>query len=102
MEPNSMTSWMRAIRPVGCVLAGIVAVFGGVHAGDPVDAQSPARVDFARDVEPILRESCTGCHGPEQQLGGFRLDQRTAARGINRIRPGSSATSRVYLRISGS
>jgi ankyrin repeat protein len=74
---------------------------GGVRASVSADAQIRARVDFARDVEPILRESCVGCHGPEQQLGGFRLDQRTIARGINRIRPGSSATSRVYLRISG-
>jgi ankyrin repeat protein len=64
------------------------------------------KVDFARDVQPILRQQCVGCHGPTQQQNGFRLDQRRAAMrgstvspGI--IRPGNSAASLFYLRISG-
>ncbi|HEX3872112.1 MAG TPA: PSD1 and planctomycete cytochrome C domain-containing protein [Pirellulales bacterium] len=34
------------------------------------------RVDFARDVYPILKRSCFECHGPEKQEGGLRLDRR--------------------------
>src|SRR5262249_53697731 len=85
-----------------CILASICTVISVAGTDGFVRAQSQARIDLARDVAPIFRESCLGCHGPEQQLGGFRLDQRRSARGINRIRPGSSATSRIYLRISGS
>src|SRR6476660_10177961 len=69
-------------------------------------AQSPARVDFGRDVQPILRQHCYGCHGPNQQMNGFRLDRRrdamrggTANPGI--IRPGNAAASLLMARITG-
>jgi ankyrin repeat protein/mono/diheme cytochrome c family protein len=70
------------------------------------DAQEPAPpVDFVRDVQPIFRQSCYGCHGPTQRMGGFRLDRRSdAMRGgtIAVIGPGNSAGSRLYLRLIGS
>ncbi|HXG90556.1 MAG TPA: ankyrin repeat domain-containing protein [Vicinamibacterales bacterium] len=62
-------------------------------------------VDFVRDVQPIFRQSCYGCHGPSQQMNGFRLDRRRdALRGgtIAQIGPGNSAGSRLYLRLVGS
>lgn len=40
---------------------------------------SPERVDFSRDVEPILKRSCHACHGDRVQSGGLRLDSRKAA-----------------------
>ncbi len=40
---------------------------------------SGAGVDFARDIQPIFERSCYGCHGPEKQKNGYRLDQRTIA-----------------------
>ncbi len=44
-------------------------------------AFSPATraADFARDVRPILEKSCFGCHGPEKQKNGYRLDVRDIA-----------------------
>ena len=72
-----------------------------------VSAQSPAKVDFARDVQPLLRSKCYGCHGPALQSGGLRLDRRRDSMpnrvGANgaRIVPGSSTTSRLYLRVAG-
>ena len=72
----------------------------------PAFAQEPAPpVDFVRDVQPIFRQSCYGCHGPSQRKGGFRLDRRSdAMRGgtISVIGPGNSAGSRLYLRLVGS
>src|SRR6476620_12183622 len=68
-------------------------------------AQSPAPVDFVRDVQPILRQHCYGCHGPTQQMNGFRLDRRRdAMRGgtLAVIGPGNSAGSRLYQRLIGS
>jgi hypothetical protein len=42
-------------------------------------ARSAAPPDFARDVRPILERSCLGCHGPEKQKSGYRLDVRDVA-----------------------
>jgi len=60
-------------------------------------------VDFARDVRPIFTTNCIGCHGPSQQAGGLRLDQRSSAMapGSRRIVPGGSANSFVYLKLIG-
>ncbi len=72
----------------------------------PTTAQTPATVDFARDVQPLLRANCYSCHGPILQNGGYRLDRRRDSMpnrvGANgaRIVPGNSASSRVYVRIS--
>jgi ankyrin repeat protein len=78
-----------------------IAVAGG-HLS--TRAQSD-RVDFGRDVQPILRQNCIGCHGPTIQQNRFRLDRRAdAMRGgtFAMIGPGNSAGSRLYLRLIGS
>ncbi len=70
----------------------------------PAAAQAPARVDFQRDVQPILRDHCYACHGPEQQMNGFRLDRRDdAMRGGSQsvIGPGNAEGSRLYHRLVG-
>ena len=67
-------------------------------------AQTPGKVDFRRDIQPIFQEKCIGCHGPSQQSAGMRLDRRSSAmeaRGFVRLGPGNSAASLVYLKISG-
>ena len=38
-----------------------------------------AKVDFAKDIQPILQNTCLKCHGPEKQKGKLRLDTREAA-----------------------
>src|SRR5579871_3724732 len=66
--------------------------------------QADSKVDFGRDVLPLIRQNCIACHGPNVQMNNFRLDRRsTAMRGGTRsvIVPGSSASSRLYLRLSG-
>jgi len=83
-------------------IAVCTAAFG-VPFSTP-QAQQPAKVDFGRDVQPILKTSCVGCHGPTQQNSGFRLDRRRdALRGHTTpvIIPGSGETSRLFLRLTG-
>src|SRR5689334_3276373 len=66
-------------------------------------AEAPAKVDFRRDVQPIFKSNCYGCHGPAQQMNNFRLDRRRdAVRGgtIAVIAPGSSQSSHLYLRLT--
>lgn len=66
--------------------------------------QVPAKIDFARDVQPLLKPHCIGCHGPAQQMNGFRLDRRSSAlKGGLRvvIVPGHSSVSRLYIKLQG-
>jgi ankyrin repeat protein len=74
-------------------------VLGHATGGTAAEA-----VDFARDVQPLLRQHCIECHGAEKQQGGFRLDRRSSAHSgaLRRvIAPGSSAGSVLYQRITG-
>ena len=67
-------------------------------------AQVSIKVDFRRDVQPIFKANCYGCHGPSQQMNGFRLDRRSdAMKGgtLAMIGKGNSAGSRLYLRLIG-
>ena len=38
-----------------------------------------ARVDFIRDVKPILELRCVRCHGPDRAMRGLRLDRKERA-----------------------
>jgi ankyrin repeat protein len=67
-----------------------------------VEAQTPDKVDFRRDIRPLFQEKCIGCHGPTQQMGGMRLDRRSSAIGIRSgttIGPGNADGSRLYLKL---
>ena len=66
-------------------------------------AQTPAKVDFARDVLPLLRQNCISCHGPAQQTNGLRLDRKSSVMkfGLRRVVPGNSENSFLYRRLIG-
>jgi ankyrin repeat protein len=67
-------------------------------------APASDKVDFRRDVQPLLKQYCIECHGPSQQMHGFRLDRRRdAMRGgtIVMITRGNSAGSRLYQKLIG-
>lgn len=71
----------------------------------PVCISGAPKVDFKRDVQPIFRANCIGCHGPAMQKNGFRLDRRSAALHggtIPPIGPGNAIGSRLYQRLIGS
>ena len=59
----------------------------------PLLARAAAsKVDFTRDVRPILADKCFACHGPDGQKvkGGLRLDSREGA-----LRPAKSGEAAV-------
>ena len=81
-----------------------VVMLGLLAVSPRLRAQGSAKIDFGRDVQPIFKTYCIGCHGPTQQMNGFRLDRRRdAMRGgtIAVIGPGNSAGSRLYQRLIG-
>ena len=79
------------------------AILSAVLALLPVSpAQEPSangRVDFVRDVQPILKAHCLKCHGPEKPKGQLRLDSRATAikGGVSGkvIVPGNAKESRL-------
>jgi ankyrin repeat protein len=60
-------------------------------------------VDFARDVQPIFRQNCIGCHGPTKQNNGLRVDRRSSMLkpGSRRVVPGNTENSFLYHRVAG-
>ena len=88
-------------------MARAATILGNLSVWSLSAAQAPAKVDFGRDIQPLLREHCVECHGPSQQMRGLRLDRRRDALpnrvGANgaRIVPGDSARSVLFRRLTG-
>lgn len=64
-----------------------------------------SKVDFARDIQPILAENCHKCHGPDNQESGLRLDKKSSAiKGGERGAPiiaGKPSESLLFRAING-
>src|SRR3954454_17970106 len=66
---------------------------------------SPAKIDFERDVQPILAAKCVRCHGPQTAEAGLRLDGRKSAlslleSGNRAIVPGKPTESEIMRRVA--
>ena len=93
-----------SIRSLATLLATIV-----VAASSPVRAAEPpipARIEFNRDVRPILSDTCFHCHGPDKNArqAELRLDIReeavkAAGSGETPIVPGKAEESALVQRV---
>jgi hypothetical protein len=67
--------------------------------------ETPPKVDFAREVHPIIATRCLGCHSAEKRSGGLSLatyaDVIDGGRSGAVVRPGNSANSLIIARITG-
>ena len=74
---------------LGLLFAGDIA--GGVES----------RVDFNRDIRPILSENCLYCHGQDgaKREADLRLDQRAGAIEGEAFVPGDPEASEIIYRI---
>ena len=73
----------------------------------PVLGASAPRLDFNREIRPLLVEHCYPCHGPdlEKRKGGLRLDRPEGATsklssGARAVVPGNPSESRLLQVIS--
>ena len=93
------TAW-RSYRLTLVAVASVPALADGAGQAEP-----PAKIDFARDIQPLFEKHCYECHGPKKQEAGLRLDQRAAALAggdLGRdIVPGKSGESLLVAAIGG-
>ncbi|MBM4005213.1 MAG: DUF1549 domain-containing protein [Planctomycetes bacterium] len=95
---------LRAVLRVAIRLA-MLLVAGTLPAGTG-SAAEPERLQFARDLLPLLSNHCFPCHGPDEKerQAGLRLDQRRSATarldsGKQAIVPGKPELSELVHRI---
>jgi len=92
-------------RPHGLAVVAFV-VFLAPAGAERLRAED-SKIDFGREILPILSESCFQCHGPDKKVrkAGLRLDERQGATAKLRsggfaVVPGDSSRSEVYRRIT--
>src|SRR5262245_39514004 len=75
--------------------------------GAGTEAAEPARLEYNRDIRPILSNNCFKCHGPDarERKAGLRLDVREEALRVadgelKVIVPGKPAESALVRRTS--
>jgi mono/diheme cytochrome c family protein len=82
-------------RCAGLALVGILTLLASsASAGD--------KLEYNRDIRPILAENCFACHGPDSasRKADLRLDQREAAIKTGAITPGKIDESELISRIT--
>ncbi len=103
---------MNLQRPEFIAMHLIVALFvasgfgAALVAADNLPPALQRKVDFARDIQPLLAQRCYECHGADKQKNGLRLDLKSAALKGGESGPalvsGKSAESRLVQHVSGS
>ncbi len=90
-------------RAAGSRPTWIVAT-AALLAASPAVAAGGEKVQFNRDVRPILSDACFACHGPDSaaRKADLRLDKRADAITAGAIAPGKLDESELVARIESS
>lgn len=87
------------------ILSGTLCLTGSAADSSQLPPPPNRKIDFVKDIQPILAKSCYECHGGEKQKGGLRLDQKDAAlKGGDTgpaVVPGKSPESLLIKVVSG-
>ncbi len=95
---------MKSVRIVVSIASLTLLAAGVVFAPAQKATKAPKRIDFNKDIRPILSENCFKCHGPDAKFikGDLRLsDEKDAKKdrdGEFAILPGNAKDSLVIQR----
>ena len=85
-------------------LGALPVTWAALQAQRPA-ANPQAQVDFVRDIQPILQNTCYECHGPKKTKADLRLDSPAAVMKGGEtgalIVPGNSEQSLIIRRLLG-
>jgi hypothetical protein len=88
------------------IVAGVALSLGAEASGAEIFTdQTPAPVDYTKQIKPVLTRHCVSCHGAVKPRGGLRVD--TAAAAISggtdgpAVIPGKAAESPLIAAIRG-
>jgi mono/diheme cytochrome c family protein len=78
-------------------MIGVALAAGSARAAE-------TKVDFAKEIVPILEKNCFKCHGAKKKKGKLRLDSQEAAlkggKGGPALVAGDPAKSELYVRVT--
>src|SRR5579859_8131305 len=106
---TGQVQWSGQCRRSTAGFAAIVLALGVPAASAGADKAAPAaqKIDFTREIRPILANHCWNCHGPDekQRKAGLRLDLVESSRtklesGFAAIVPGNPDESELVARIA--
>jgi hypothetical protein len=69
------------------------------YAANDLPPAAKTKVEYARDIEPLLSKRCYLCHGAQKQMSGLRLDRKDST--LKVIQPKNSAASRLIHMVAG-
>src|SRR5262245_4877735 len=83
----------------------VFLVLSGLLTAASVPSFAAAKVDFDRDIRPLLQNRCYECHGEKKQKSGVRFDQKSTVfnggdSGKPLVVPGKSAESILIQRLT--
>src|SRR5579859_4039495 len=111
MDPMQAACWKPGIRLRVLIWLGVFAIAAAscpsvVEAGPAIlPPLASHHVDFVKEIQPILSNSCYECHGTLKQKGDLRLDEKGPAFKGGDSGPalvsGKSAESLLILAVAG-